>query len=270
MTNFFTVALRGQLRLSFKITDEVTCSSYLCDEIDIQTSDELSVEVIKSDFPEGYAIKQEDNLLYKILDFLGLKFNVKLTKKIPIGAGLGGGSCDAGALLKFLLEYNYIKESDLMSVCKFGADILPCMQQRACVGAGIGDEIVSFCSLPKLYALVIKPDFNISTLDIYKRSVTSFRSPIPAQDWDFKTVESFKGLIQGKENSLLEPILHFHPQVKKVIESLASLEGCFHSNVSGSGSACFGLFECREEADAAKLSLDSSFAKYRTYVTEIC
>jgi len=241
----------------------------LFDEIDIEPSYKLSVEVVKSDFPEAYEIKQEYNLLYKLLNFLDLKFDVKLTKKIPIGAGLGGGSCDAGALLRFLVEHSYIKESDLKNVGKFGADIIPCMQQKACFGTGIGDEIIAYPTLPRIYALVIKPDFNISTIDIYKKSVSSFKESISNQDWSFDSIEYFKSFIQDKKNSLLEPILYFHPEIKEVIECLALLNGCFYSNASGSGSACFALFETRAQADEARLEFMSLYPGYKAYTTGI-
>lgn len=240
----------------------------LYDEIEITQSKSLSVQIAESDFSEGYLIEEKDNLIYKILNYLGLNFDVKLFKKIPIGAGLGGGSCDAGAIIRFLLENKYIKETRVAELAKFGADILPCMKQTCCIGVGVGDEIIAYPVLPQVFALIVKPNFNISTIQIYKKSVSSYKKPLK-QEWKFDSKENFKKFMVNTENSLLEPILFFHPEINTLIKDIALVEGCFHSGVSGSGSACFGLFESEAEALLGQEMLSTQLSECKTYVTKL-
>jgi 4-diphosphocytidyl-2-C-methyl-D-erythritol kinase len=241
----------------------------LYDEIEIERAAKLSVRVVYSAFPEAYDIPEEDNLLYKILEYLGLKFEVKLYKKIPIGAGLGGGSADAAVMINYLLQHNYISIDDIKLLSSFGADIPPCMVQKACIGVGIGDEIIAHLVLPELYAIIVKPLFSIATRDIYVKSVSAFQKSCNIADLDVFNLESFKGFIATKHNGLLEPILFFYPEIKHLVSDIQSLEGCFYSNVSGSGSACFGLFENKNDALKALQAMRQKNKHDFLYVTQV-
>jgi 4-diphosphocytidyl-2-C-methyl-D-erythritol kinase len=180
-----------------------------------------------------------------------------LTKELPAGAGLGGGSADAAAALRLLAEAHGLTLDDprLVAVARAtGADVPVCLDPRPRVMRGIGDILSAPLTLPKLGIIVVHPGIAMPTPPVFKalgltpgeRCVAGERSgPVPQER------EGLLAWLAGERNDLEPPAFGIAPAIKDVIRAIAALPGCRLARMSGSGSACFGLFDTEEAAAAA-------------------
>ncbi|MFB0566461.1 MAG: 4-(cytidine 5'-diphospho)-2-C-methyl-D-erythritol kinase [Candidatus Aminicenantaceae bacterium] len=195
----------------------------------------------------------EDNLIFKAVLLLKKQFGLSqgveilVTKNIPPGKGLGGGSSDAAMTLYALNKIWGLRLGmiDLMELGKIiGADVPYFLTGGLCLGLERGDEIVPLPDLVPLYCLLVFPSFTISTSLIYGQ----FQFPLTSEgkdskiNWFLKT-RDFSLL----ENRLEETIFSLHPQLR-AIKSLFQSLGSDVSLVSGTGSAVFGIFKDRAKA----------------------
>ena len=189
------------------------------------------------------------SLLYRTIDVLrkkaGIKkgAEVKVFKKIPIAAGLGGGSSDAAALLKGLnrLWKASLSMGELLEISKpLGADIPFFVTRHSCAAArGIGDEISPFDLGERFWHLVITPPVKLLSRDVYREN---------------KEQSGYSGLLQ---NDLEKTVLKKAPIVIKLKKALKNIG--IDSLVSGSGPSVFSIFEKRKEAFGAREALTRRF-----------
>jgi len=203
-------------------------------------------------------VPKEGNLCLKAAEtFLattGLKkgAKIRLYKEIPVGAGLGGGSSNAAAVLKALNELcRYpLTESDLLKLARsIGADVpFFVSSYSTALARGIGDILEPWPTHPAWYVLVF-PGFKISTAWAYQnlRLTTRHKPPNyePAQPlWR-----------QGLVNDFETVVFETYPVLKTVKDFLLEL-GAVAALLSGSGATVFGVFEEREEAQEAKEAIE--------------
>jgi 4-diphosphocytidyl-2-C-methyl-D-erythritol kinase len=180
-----------------------------------------------------------------------------LTKELPAGAGLGGGSADAAAALRLLAETNGLKLDDprVIAVARTtGADVPVCLDPRPRVMRGIGDILSTPLTLPKLGIIIVHPGIAMPTPPVFKAlglapgercASVGASSPVPQER------EALLAWLAGERNDLEPPAIGIAPAIAEVIRALAALPGCRLARMSGSGSACFGLFDTEEAAAAA-------------------
>jgi 4-diphosphocytidyl-2-C-methyl-D-erythritol kinase len=180
-----------------------------------------------------------------------------LTKELPAGAGLGGGSADAAAALRLLAEANGLKLDDprVIAVARAtGADVPVCLDPRPRVMRGIGDILSAPLALPKLGIIIVHPGIAMPTPPVFKalglqpgeRCATGEASRAVPEER-----EALLAWLAGGRNDLEPPAISIAPAIADVIRALAALPGCRLARMSGSGSACFGLFDTEEAAAAA-------------------
>jgi 4-diphosphocytidyl-2-C-methyl-D-erythritol kinase len=180
-----------------------------------------------------------------------------LTKELPAGAGLGGGSADAAAALRLLADANGLALDDprLVSVARAtGADVPVCLNPRPRVMRGIGDILSTPMALPRLGIIIVHPGIAMPTPPVFKalglvpgtRCATGEASgPVPGER------EALLAWLAGERNDLEPPAIGIAPAIADVIRAIAALPGCRLARMSGSGSACFGLFDTEAAAVAA-------------------
>lgn len=221
--------------------------------------------------------KPQDNIAYKAAELIlriakvktGVKIHIK--KRIPIAAGLGGGSSDAAAVLvgiNKLFKLNINMKKLIRLGAKLGADVpFFIFNEPFAIAEGIGDRLKKFDLHIILYHIIIYPGFKVATKDIYRefdtfnkglsRRLTKNRSDdritLP-KSWD-----GFEGLLH---NDLEAIVTAKRPVVGKVIRCLASslLDG--KAMVSGSGPSVFCLCRTGKEAIRAKNRLLSSVPEH--------
>lgn len=230
----------------------------IVDLIQIRKAEALSVQFL------GAEIDHIDNTVYKAVKLLAQHSNnepnlsIIVNKNIPLAAGVGGGSADAAAILKFLCNIWSIKitQEIYYIALKVGADVPACLNQQACFVTGIGEKISNISNFPALDAVLVNPEFEVNTKDVFAsfgRDYTESMADLFQQRVDILQ------MIQNTKNDLQEVTEGLYPKIKELVSIIESQDGCINAKMSGSGPTCFGLFSDTEKAKQAVLSLRKSF-----------
>jgi 4-diphosphocytidyl-2-C-methyl-D-erythritol kinase len=180
--------------------------------------------------------------------------HIHLDKRIPMGAGLGGGSSDAATVLQILNDDGAIGEQDLLKLAaSIGADVpFFVLNTKAAVASGIGEALTPIdAHLNASVLIVFDESIHVSTKEAY-RGLNLSAQPIATNYEDlFKSIESIDDLDGVLRNDFEASIFAKHPQLASIKQQLYD-HGASVALMSGSGSALFGLFESEEIAHRAK------------------
>ncbi len=187
----------------------------------------------------------------------------RLDKRLPVAAGLGGGSADAGAALRLLAQANGLPRDDprLYAAARAtGADVPVCLDARARVMRGIGEQLSAPLSLPPLPAVLVNPGVALPTKAVF----AGWRpAAAPGVALDPAAVAKLTGrdqllqFLATQSNDLEEPAIALKPVIAEVLAELRRLPGCQLARMSGSGATCFGLFATSAAArEATKVLRD--------------
>ncbi len=188
----------------------------------------------------------DDNLILRVLrdvqkDFDVPALDVYLDKHIPMGAGLGGGSSDAAAMLRGLNEdfsLGMTDEEMEVRVSRYGADCAFFIRQRPVFATGIGDQMTPIPLSLKGWTLVlVKPQVSVPTRDAYAGIVPQAAS-CHLPDALQQPVETWRDSVS---NDFERPVFSKYPQIAALKETLYDM-GAAYASMSGSGSTVFGLF----------------------------
>ena len=176
-----------------------------------------------------------------------------LSKRLPVAAGLGGGSADAAAALRLLAQANGIALDDprLMQAAQAtGADVPVCLDPRPRLMRGVGDVLSAPLDLPRLFAVLINPGVAVSTREVFAALNLPPAAP-PAPAGPPAAPSALLAEIASGRNDLEQPAIELEPMIADVLSVLNKLPGCRLARMSGSGATCFGLFETNAAASAA-------------------
>lgn len=181
-----------------------------------------------------------------------------LVKRLPVAAGIGGGSSDAAAALRLLARANKLALDDarvMAAAAETGADIPVCVAARARIMRGIGDELGPVVALPPLPALVVNPGVPLETRAVFARMdlAPGWRTSASAHPAfaDGQGADAVFAALRRGRNDLEDPACVLAPVVSDVLAVLGAARGCRLARMSGSGATCFGLFaDCRAAARA--------------------
>lgn len=197
---------------------------------------------------------------------------IYLNKRIPMEAGLGGGSSDAAATLKALNKLWDLKltASELSEIgLSIGADVPYCLMGGTALVQGIGEKITPLLPIKKLSVVVVKPEINISTPKAFKAldGCLIRKRPDIFKVIELLEIEDYTGLQQVIGNVFEEVIFNEYPEIKKIKEGLID-QGALAGIMTGSGSTVVGYF--KEKMDAIKSA--EFFAKqYKMcFLSETC
>ncbi|MDH8701121.1 4-diphosphocytidyl-2-C-methyl-D-erythritol kinase [Dysgonomonadaceae bacterium PH5-43] len=203
----------------------------------------------------------EDNLVCKAYNLLKNQYNlpeidVYLLKKIPFGAGLGGGSSDAAFMLKLINDFAQLNltETELEKYAsQLGADCSFFIKNKPVFAEGIGNVFTSISLSLKGYRLVlIKPDIHVSTQEAYS-CIKPNKPSKSAKDVVMQPVETWKyDLFNDFEISVFAK----YPKIQEIKDSLYS-KGAVYASMTGSGSSVFGLFNKEVEMPDVEYALYS-------------
>lgn len=217
----------------------------------------------------------EKNIAFRALTMMQEKFgldrpvHMRLYKKIPIAAGLAGGSTDAAAAIRGMnkLFHLGLSTEELMRIGgEIGSDVPFCILGGTCLATGRGEKVKPVIALPTTYVVLIKPDFSISTPWSYKKFDEEGPQQRPDLDRMLRVIASgnIKGMQAEMINMLEAPAAREYPVILELKERLCA-EGADAAAMSGSGPTVFGIFKSEEKAKAAYLRIRSA-APYRYQV----
>ena len=250
----------------------------------ISLHDDLEIRRIKT--PEiqvktnlYYLPTNENNLVYKaaklLMDEFGIKEGVaiQLKKRIPVAAGMAGGSTDGAAVLWGMNQmYGLgLSRQELMERgVKLGADVPYCVQRGTALAEGIGERLSVLPSMPKCTILIAKPGISVSTKFVYENLHANDLKPEQHPDVD-RMIEAMKeknlDLLCERMGNVLETVtIPAYPVIQEIKEHLMAC-GAAGAMMSGSGPTVFGIFHSPVQAKAAMKDLKVNGLAKQLYLT---
>ena len=201
------------------------------------------------------SINVQENSILQALKLFGNgltdRFSINLEKNLPIGAGLGGGSADAAAVIRFITNNskNLMPSYEVLS--KIGADIPACVLSAASRVGGIG-EIVRPLDMSEinLWVVLVNPDIFVSTGSIFEEVTEKHNQPLESFI-DLSSTDKFVDYLKRQRNDLQTIAIKKHPEINIVLATIEETEDVLLSRMSGSGSTCFGLYRNQDIAKKA-------------------
>ena len=244
------------------------------DELVLERRKEPGIELRmdNSELPSG-----GDNLICRAADLLFREkkitggVNISLTKRIPIAAGMAGGSADAAAALRgvnelFDLGYSQ-KELQALGV-GLGADIPYCLAGGTMLSEGIGEILTPLPAPPAAHLVIAKPDVNVSTAFVYGNLHADRLAWHPDIDGMIAALQKgdLDG-ITGRLGNVLETVtVKAHPVIEQIKELLRK-QGAENALMSGSGPTVFGIFKEKETAERAAEAVERGQLAKQIFVT---
>lgn len=241
------------------ILNEISLYDTLC--ISVDNNEKINLKCSDKTLPED-----SSNIAYKAAELFlkksGLKYGVSLdlTKRIPHGAGLAGGSADAAGVLRGLnnLSGNFFSHDELMSLAaQLGADVPFCISGGCAFAEGIGDKLTQLPVPQNFHYVIVKPEESISTAYVYNNLDLKLRKQ------DINVRAAAEALKNNDREAFLHNAGNFMETVtaKKFpvindIKNQLRQNGAFLSMMSGSGTSVFGIFETCESAKKAAAKLN--------------
>ncbi|MBE7415380.1 MAG: 4-(cytidine 5'-diphospho)-2-C-methyl-D-erythritol kinase [Deltaproteobacteria bacterium] len=236
----------------------------LYDEIEISVSDGDGIEVA-SDSPD--APGGSENLAYRaaslFLERAGLRKRVSIgiKKRIPVGAGLGGGSSDAASVIMALngLSGAGFPDRELMEMgARLGSDVPFFFLKGPALARGRG-EVLERVNLPPLYYVLINPGFHVPTAWVYSSLRLTKKGENNILLYSSEVFADREGLKKALSNDLEAVTIGRYPEISALKEKLTGA-GASGALMSGSGPTVFGVFHSREDAERAYRTLESKVA----------
>jgi 4-diphosphocytidyl-2-C-methyl-D-erythritol kinase len=206
-----------------------------------------------------------DNLVLKAAAALaaripGLRLGrFTLIKRIPVAAGLGGGSADAAAALRLLAQANGVPIDDPRvrdAARATGADVPVCLDPCPRVMRGTGELLSEPLDLPPLTGVLVNPGVALATKDVFAafdRSPAAQSSKAGPPSFDVR--DELLAYLQSQPNDLEPAAISLQPVIAEVLSALRGLPHCRLARMSGSGATCFGLFDAPQDATTAAQKL---------------
>jgi 4-diphosphocytidyl-2-C-methyl-D-erythritol kinase len=259
----------GRRADSYHLLDSLAVFADFGDPVTIAPADRFSLTVTGRF--AGHAPADKSDLAWRAADAffahtgLTAAGAIAIEKNIPAGAGLGGGSADAAAVLAGLnacFEAS-IPEQQLAAIgLTLGADVPMCLAGRALRARGVGEQIMPLNGWPPLPLLLVWPGRTVSTAAVFDALASRENPPLPESpafpSAGAAPVSVIAGWLAACRNDLEAPAIAIAPEIGDVLAALRATDGCLMARMSGSGSACFGLYTESAEADAAAAQVDAA------------
>ena len=222
-------------------------------------------------------INKKSNTIVQVLHqlrkrnfFKNQMFKINIKKNIPQGSGLGGGSGNAASLLNFFINKMNVKltNSQIKNIAsQIGSDVLVYIKKKNTLLTGKDDVILRLNHSFKLNILIVYPNIVCSTKKIYKKNKV-FTTSKPQLNFNKKNKKQLIMYLKNEKNDLEKKVVELYSKVGKVINVLKSQKGCYFSRITGSGSACIGVFSDKKTAILTQKVIKLKFPKYWTYVSK--
>ncbi len=222
-------------------------------------------DVISFIGPQSKFVKNSNNSIKKVLlilrknNLISDYYSIKVNKKIPVFAGFGGGSSNAAVILKFLLKKNIKNDIKEKLIKIIGSDLRLFFYDR-----GYQKNLKTIIKNEKnykLYFLLVYPNIKCSTKEIYAK-IKNFTKKEIFNPNIFKKKRKFINYLINASNDLQSVVEKKHQKIKKLLLDISSLKGCYMSRITGSGSACYGLFLNTKCSKAALKKLRKKYPKF--------
>ena len=272
-----TLHVRGRRRDGYHNIASVVAFAALADKLVFVPGGSLKL-VVRGP-AAARAGRPADNLVLKAARLLAAEIDglilghFTLTKNLPAGAGLGGGSADAAAALRLLARANRLKQNDarIRKIARqIGADVPVCLDPRARMMRGIGEILSDPIRIPRLHAVLVNSGIALATKDVFARhdrQQTRCHSKPAAHDAIKhapapRSLAAFIAMVVAGRNDLEPAAIALMPAIAAILLALRQSPGCRLARMSGSGATCFGLYSSSRLAAAAARKIKAAHPRW--------
>ena len=267
MNNFQCIDAPAKLNLNLFITGINNkglhlLKSHVCF---LELSDKIYIKhYFKDEFHQtsknrSFLVNPNDNLILDAIKAFTLhtnwnqKFKVVLNKKIPIGAGLGGGSADAAATLILLsnlynnnkdIKYKITLASLFKIAVSLGSDVPACLKSQDLLLEGYGEKLTNINIPEGYYFLLLNPNLNLSTKAVFDQYKNNSKDKFQDPNLYFENIKIY--------NSLISSAIILAPSISLILSNLKIIPNITAYGMTGSGSTCFGIFKNFRELNIFK------------------
>lgn len=235
-----TLHVTGQRADGYHLLDSLVVFAAPGDRLWAEPAVQMSLTV-SGPFAAGVP-EDRRNLVWRAAELAGVMLDIRLEKNLPHGAGIGGGSSDAAAVLRAF--------GGAARAAELGADVPVCLSDAPQRMRGIGDELVVAAGVPALPLVLVNPGVHVPTPAVF-RALARKDNPGMGELPRWPSLSAFLGWLGDQRNDLEAPALAAAPAIGAVLEVLRRAAGCRLARMSGSGATCFGVFGSALEAEAA-------------------
>jgi 4-diphosphocytidyl-2-C-methyl-D-erythritol kinase len=253
----------------YHLLDSLVAFPDIGDEIEARSAETLSLSV-DGPFAAALAGPGEDNLVLRAARLLAAyagrepKAALRLTKKLPVASGIGGGSSDAAATLRLLTQLWGLSpsEPELAGIgARLGADVPVCLAGEASWLGGIGETIEPAPSLPAAGIVLANPGIALATPAVFKARQGPFSPPGRFAAVASDTAE-LAALLRQRRNDLAPAAIGIVPEIEAVLAKLDASPGALLARMSGSGATCFALYASRAAAERASVAIAATAPRW--------
>jgi len=260
----------GKRADGYHLLDSLIAFADIGDTVRVEPAAGLGLTI---DGPTAFLLPAgEENIVEKAARALAARAGVTagahihLTKRLPVAAGIGGGSADAAAALTALAQLWRVSlpEPEMMGLALLlGADVPVCLAGRATAVAGIGEDLAPAPALPSAWLLLANPMLPCPTPAVFRARQGPFSSPAPLAA-ACPDARSLADSLAARRNDLGEAAVAIVPEIGDLLTMIAAQPGCLLARMSGSGATCFGLFADPAPARAAATAIEAAHPDWWT------
>ncbi|MCL3881821.1 4-(cytidine 5'-diphospho)-2-C-methyl-D-erythritol kinase [Marivita sp. GX14005] len=235
-----TLHVTGQRADGYHLLDSLVVFADIADRLTCVPTQEMSLTVDGA-FASGVPTDSR-NLAWRAAELANTPCHISLEKNVPHGAGLGGGSADAAAVLRAF------DRRDLAT--QLGADVPVCLSDAPQRMRGIGERLQRLDTVPGFALVLVNPDIHLPTADVFRALAHKSGSPMdalpgrPGEDWT--------DWLRRQRNDLQDAAQGLAPEIGEV---LGALKNAKLARMTGSGSTCFGLYPDLAQARQAEAEI---------------
>ena len=239
------------------------------DKIKIQKNNQLKKDEVKFYGKFSSFIKKKNNSISKSFNLLRRKgyikednfYKVSVYKKIPVFSGLGGGSSNSAVIAKFFLKKPINLKKNINYFSKhLGSDFKLFFKGEQIFQSNL-NKIEKCLKKTRFYFIIVYPFIKSSTKEIYSK-LKRFKKIKNKKVYITNSKKIVLRNLKKEENMLETIVVNKYPVIRKILKNLSLLNGCEFSRVTGSGSACFGLFLTKKMADKGLKKIKKKFPKF--------
>jgi len=278
--NNFNIKSYCKINLTLKIIKKLRSGYHnissiitFCDLYDIISISKInhSKDIISFSGKFKNGINKKINTATKVLQLIrknklliNQNFKINIKKNIPHGSGLGSGSANAADLLNYFnskMKLKLSKEKIKKLARKIGFDVPISLERKNTFLTGKKDEILRIKNKFNFNMLVVYPNLICSTKKIYELNRHLSRESLKPFLY-MKSNKKVISFLKNQNNDLEKNVIKVYPKVSRIINYIKTLKGCYFSRITGSGSACIGIFSNIDNANYAKKMIKLKYPKY--------
>ena len=260
-----TLSVNKKLATGLHNIQSFYCLVDLYDKIFIKKIKNTNSDKISFNGPFSKEINKSNNSIKKVLNIMRENkiihdfYSVKVNKKIPVFAGLGGGTSNAATILKHLTKKGLNKKILIKTTKEVGSDLRLFFHNQ-----GYQKNLISVIKLKKkhqFHFLLVFPKFKSSTKSVYLK-VKKYSKLKISKTKKLTLKSNFIKLLINSKNDLQSIVEKKHKILRKLLVDLSDFEGCYFSRMTGSGSTCYGLFVNKNSSLVALKKLRKKYPKF--------